>query len=70
MRKWYNFETLSKELRDGLRNYLKDVGIKYELSSCYDGWHFEIYATKLEFDIINRWLDNYYDTMEKGVQYA
>lgn len=55
--KWYNFETLFITLRDGLRKFLRDNGIKYELSSCGPGYHFEILTDQAGADMINRWLD-------------
>ena len=58
MRKWYSFETLFRTLKDELRKYLKESHIKYELSGCFDGWHFEIYASEEEVNAINEWLDN------------
>ena len=57
MRKWMNFETWFRTLKDGLRDFLKESGIKYELSECYAGWHFEIYCNEDEVARINNWLD-------------
>lgn len=57
MRKWYNFETLWRSLKDDLRALLLCEGIKYELSGCGKGWHFEIFASVEEADMINNWLD-------------
>ena len=62
-RKWYNFETMFTSLKEELRIMLHSNDIKFELS---DGrtwagaparWHFEIYASNKEVDIINKWLD-------------
>lgn len=57
-RKWYNFETRFISLRDGMRKYLKDNSIKYELSSAGSYYYFEIYANTMEVEAINTWLDN------------
>lgn len=56
--KWYNFETMFRTLRDSLRQYLKDNNIKYEISECGCGWHFEIYANTQNANDINRFLDS------------
>lgn len=42
--KWYNFETRWISLRDILRAYLKENGIRYELSGGPGFYHFEIYT--------------------------
>lgn len=55
--KWYNFETRFRSLKDALREHLKMIGIKYELSGCGSGWHFEILLSPTEVTDINRWLD-------------
>ena len=60
MAKYYNFETIDEALKDGLRVYLHEIGVYYELSECFEGWHFEIKANAEEFALINNWLDDYY----------
>lgn len=61
--KWYGFDTMFTSLKDDLRAFLKDNGIKYELSDGrgqYDMamvWHFEINATIEQADMINAWID-------------
>ena len=55
--RWYNFETLWSTLKEGLRALLIEHGIKYELSGCGRGWHFEILCGKEEVQLINDWLD-------------
>lgn len=55
--KWYNFETLFITLQDGLRQFLRDDKIRYELSSCGPGYHFEILTDRAGADKINSWLD-------------
>ena len=48
MRKWYNFETRFISLRDDLRDFLKESGIKYELSGAFNS---------AELEKVNNWLD-------------
>lgn len=55
--KFYNFETLFRALRDALRQYLQDNNIYYELSDCFNGWHFEIKCTPKQAENINAFLD-------------
>ena len=50
MRKWYNFETRFISLRDELRNFLKESGIKYELSGAFSYYHFEILCDSAELE--------------------
>ena len=57
MRKWYSFETRFISLRDELRNFLKESGIKYELSGCFGSYHFEILCNSAELEAVNDWLD-------------
>ena len=56
-RKFYNFETMFKSLKDDLRGFLQSQNIYYELSGCGAGWHFEAYCNAEEVTIINNWLD-------------
>ena len=57
MRRYYNFETMFKSLKDALVNYLKESKIYYELSGCGCGWHFEILCNADEVESVNAWLD-------------
>lgn len=57
MRKYYNFETRFRSLKDELSSYLKGAGIYYELSGMPSAWHFEILANVEEANDINKWLD-------------
>jgi len=57
MRKYYNFETMFRSLKDELVTFLKKSGIYYELSGCGDGWHFEILCNTEEVEKVNAWLD-------------
>lgn len=57
MKRFYNFETMFGSLKDALGAFLKTQGIYYEVSGCFDGWHFEIKADEAEVEMVNRWLD-------------
>lgn len=59
MKKWFNFETENPSVKNNLRKYLKCNNIKYELSSCFDGWHFEIFVDENRVEDINEFLDFY-----------
>lgn len=59
-KKWFNFETKNKTVRDGLKQFLKENNIYYEVSACYDGVHFEIKCSDEQADTINRFLDSIY----------
>lgn len=61
MKKWYNYETCNPIMRDELRSYFKKNHINYELSDCFDGWHFEIELTKDEAEKVTWFLDSIYD---------
>lgn len=54
--KWYSLETNNRALRDSLRHELRMAGIKFELSSCPGGFHFEVLADKDQVRNINRFL--------------
>ena len=56
--KFYNFETLFRSVKDALRKYLQDNGIYYELSSCFQGWHFEVKLTISQLEKANAFLDS------------
>lgn len=64
-KKFYNFETRFRTLKDELRSFLKDNGIYYELSECFGGWHFEIKLSSDEVEIVNNFLDSITITEEK-----
>ena len=57
MKKWFNFETENPSVKDDLRKYLKCNNIMYELSACFDGWHFEIFVDENRIEDINEFLD-------------
>lgn len=54
--KWYSLETNDRSLRDSLRRELRMAGIRYELSACGEGWHFEVLADKDQVKAVNRFL--------------
>ena len=58
MKKYYNFETMFKSLRDLLREFLHDNNIYYELSGVGAYYHFEILASVEECEKINSFLDD------------
>ena len=41
--------------------WLKRNDVYYEVSECFDGWHFEILCDDMECEDINRFLDSLYD---------
>lgn len=59
MRKFYNFETMFKSLKEELTVFLKESGIYYECSGCGKGYHFEIECNNEEVEKINNWLDDH-----------
>ena len=63
MKKWYNYNTDNPIIKDELRIYFKDNNIYYELSECFDGWHFEIKADENEAEKITWFLDSIIDTI-------
>ena len=60
MKKWYNYETENPIIKDELRRYFHENKIKYELSACFDGWHFEIWLNENETENVNSFLDSIY----------
>ena len=60
MEKWYNYETIENPIVDKLRRYFHENKIKYELSACFNGWHFEIYLDESEVENVNSFLDSIY----------
>ena len=55
--KFYNFETMFISLANGLRAFLKENNIYYELSGQPGFYHFEIKTDPAGADMINAWLD-------------
>lgn len=60
MEKWYNYETIENPIVDKLRRYFHENNIKYELSACFNGWHFEIELDESEVENVNSFLDSIY----------
>ena len=57
MRHFYNVE-LNKADAERLKAYLKDNGIYFEPSSCYNLIHFEIKVDEEELKKVNEFLEN------------
>ena len=55
--RYYSYETAEAPRRDALRVFLKKNGFIYELSGCFDAFHFEIKATPEQLESINAFLD-------------
>lgn len=55
MKRFYNAE-LNKEDAEKLKAYLKENGIYFEPSACYNLIHFEIKADKAELEKVNKFL--------------
>lgn len=58
LRKFYSFNTDSQGMRDAMRVFLKENNIYYELSSRFDGWHFEVLCSDEEVDGVESWLES------------
>lgn len=56
--KWYSFEVYFETIKDELRKYLKENNIYYELSGCFDGWHFEIKMSDEQMKNVNEFLNS------------
>ena len=54
--KWYGYETTNPNVKDELRKYLRNNNIYYELSECFDGWHFEIKLEEEKFETVDWFL--------------
>ena len=61
MKTWRSFETMNPTIKRELILWLKKNDIYYEVSECFDGWHFEILCDNMECEDINRFLDSLYD---------
>lgn len=57
MKNFYSVE-LNKDNAEKLKAFLKDNGIYFEPSSCYNLIHFEVKADKAEFEKVNAFLEN------------
>lgn len=56
MKHFYNVE-LNKEDAEKLKAYLRDNGIYFEPSSCYNLIHFEIKVDEAEAEQVNKFLE-------------
>ena len=57
MKHYYSVE-LNKEDAEKLKAYLKDNGIYFEPSSCYNLIHFEVKVDDAELKMVNDFLEN------------
>ena len=57
MKRFYSVE-LNKEDAEKLKSYLKDNGIYFEPSACYNLIHFEIKVNEEELKKVNGFLEN------------
>ena len=55
MKRFYSVE-LNKEKAEKLKAYLKENGIYFEPSACYNLIHFEVEADKMELEKVNKFL--------------
>lgn len=55
MKRFYNAE-LNKEDAEKLKAFLKENGIYFEPSACYNLVHFEIKADEMELEMVNKFL--------------
>ena len=55
MKRFYNAE-LNKENAEKLKAYLKENGIYFEPSACYNLVHFEIKVDEAELEKVNKFL--------------
>lgn len=72
MRKWYSIELFEGYVTNKLTSFLKNEGIKYEVSDCTPTpkevpklLHFEIYIDEIDCITINDRLDFWYENMER-----
>ena len=54
--RYYGFTVYIETIKDELRKYLKENNIYYELSGCFDGWHFEIKMSYEQMKNVNKFL--------------
>ena len=57
MKAFYNVE-LNKDNAEKLKTYLKENGIYFEPSACYNLIHFEIKADETELEKVNKFLED------------
>ena len=51
-KRWEKFATMFEDIRDKFRAFLKENGIYYECSTCFEGFYFEVKATDAQLDCI------------------
>ena len=56
MKKWCNYETINPNIKDEVRKYLNQNDIYYELSDCFDGWHFSIEIEEEDYENLDWFL--------------
>ena len=56
MKKWRNFETMNPTIKHELILWLKRNDVYYEVSECFDGWHFEIELEEEDFETVDWFL--------------
>lgn len=61
MKKFYGYDTDNPIVKDELRKYFKSNNIYYELSDCFDGWHFEIKLSEKEAEKVTWFLESIID---------
>ena len=57
MKRFYSVE-LNEANAEKLKAYLKENGIYFEPSACYNLVHFEIKADEMELEKVNKFLEN------------
>ena len=62
--KFYGFNTTSENIKNALRTFLKQNNIYYEISGCWNGWHFEVQVDENGLQKVNDQLDEIYKTVE------
>ena len=60
MKIFRNFETMNPTIKHELILWLKRNDVYYEVSECFDGWHFEILCDNMVCEDVNRFLDELY----------
>ena len=61
MKRFYGYDTDNPIVKDELRKYFKGNNIYYELSDCFDGWHFEIKLSEEEAEKVTWFLESIID---------
>lgn len=56
MKKWLNVTISNEDDKENLRKFLFSLDLYFEVSGCFDSWHFEIKATEPEKKAINEYM--------------